>query len=119
MRAGLRLLPGRNATGYKPQQSFWFAAWRRFSSILDTATFWALYCCIGENDGITTLNLQVNNLAAINSGTIIAEGRLIRMGRTIGLAEGTLKDENGRLLAQGTSKNVCIAGLAVHRQSCR
>ena len=67
-----------------------------FSSILDTATFWALYCCIGEEDGITTLDLQVNNLAAAASGKIIAEGRLIRMGRTIGLAEGTLKDENGR-----------------------
>ncbi|MCD7873636.1 MAG: PaaI family thioesterase [Acidaminococcaceae bacterium] len=82
-----------------------------FSSILDTATFWVLYCCIGENDGITTLDLQVNNLAAINSGTIIVEGRLIRMGRTIGLAEGTLKDENGRLLAQGTSKMFVLPGL--------
>lgn len=71
-----------------------------FSSILDTATFWALYCCIGEEDVITTLDLQVNNLAAAASGKIIAEGRLIRMGRTIGLAEGTLKDENGRLLFQ-------------------
>ena len=29
-----------------------------FSSILDTATFWALYCCIGEEDGITTLAPQ-------------------------------------------------------------
>ena len=58
-----------------------------FSSILDTATFWALYCCIGEEDGITTLDLQVNNLAAAASGKIIAEGRLIRMGRTIGLAD--------------------------------
>jgi len=72
-----------------------------FSSILDTATFWALYCCIGEEDGITTLDLQVNNLAAAASGKIIAEGRLIRMGRTIGLAEGTLKDENGKVASMG------------------
>jgi len=82
-----------------------------FASILDTATFWALYCCIGEDDGITTLDLQVNNLAAAASGKIIAEGRLIRMGRTIGLAEGTLKDENGRLLVQGTSKMFVLPGL--------
>ena len=95
-----------------------------FSSILDTATFWALYCCIGEEDAITTLdfrwnnlappvpgNLQVNNLAAAACGKIIAEGRLIRMGRTIGLAEGTLKDENGRLLVQGTSKMFVLPGL--------
>ena len=82
-----------------------------FSSILDTATFWALYCCIGEEDVITTLDLQVNNLAAAASGKIIAEGRLIRMGRTIGLAEGTLKDENGRLLVQGTSKMFVLPGL--------
>lgn len=68
-----------------------------FSSILDTATFWALYCCIGEEDGITTLDLQVNNLAAAVSGKIIAEG--------------TLKDENGRLLVQGTSKMFVLPGL--------
>ena len=68
-----------------------------FSSILDTATFWALYCCIGEEDGITTLDLQVNNLAAAASGKIIAEG--------------TLKDENGRLLVQGTSKMFVLSGL--------
>lgn len=82
-----------------------------FSSILDTVTFWALYCCIDEDDGITTLDLQANNLASVQSGKIIAEGKLIRMGRTIGLAEGTLKDETGKLLVQGTSKMFVLPGL--------
>jgi len=82
-----------------------------FSSILDTVTFWALYCSIDESDGFTTIDLQVNNLGAINSGKIIAEGRQIKFGRTICLAEGTLKDENGKLLAHGTSKILVTRGL--------
>ena len=71
------------------------------------------YCRVETqiNDSLNTLDLQVNNLAAAACGKIIAEGRLIRMGRTIGLAEGTLKDENGRLLVQGTSKMFVLPGL--------
>lgn len=82
-----------------------------FSSILDTATFWALYCSMDEGDGITTIDLQINNLAAINTGTIIAEGRQLKFGRTIGLAEATLKDSSGKLLAYGTSKMLVSHGL--------
>lgn len=82
-----------------------------FSSILDTATFWALYCSIEDGSGIITLDLQINNLAAINTGKIIAEGKQIKLGRTIGLAEATLKDESGKLLAYGTSKMLVSQGL--------
>jgi len=82
-----------------------------FSSILDTATFWAIYCGIDEDAGITTIDLQINNLAAINSGKIIAEGKQLKFGRTICLAESSLKDENGKLLAYGTSKIYLAHGL--------
>ena len=82
-----------------------------FSLILDTVTYWALYCCIDEGYGITTVDLQSNNLAAVNSGKIIAEGRQIKVGRTLCLAKGTLKDESGKLLAYGTSKIFVAPGL--------
>lgn len=82
-----------------------------FHQFLTPPPFGRFTAASAKTTGITTLDLQVNNLAAAASGKIIAEGRLIRMGRTIGLAEGTLKDENGRLLVQGTSKMFVLPGL--------
>ncbi|HIU63708.1 MAG TPA: PaaI family thioesterase [Candidatus Avacidaminococcus intestinavium] len=75
-----------------------------FSSVLDTATFWAFACCIEDGQGFTTIDLQVSHLAGIKEGKIIAEGKQVKIGRTICLAESTLKDEKGKLLAHGTSK---------------
>ena len=62
-----------------------------FHQFLTRLPFGLFTAAFGEEDGITTLDLQVNNLAAAASGKIIAEGRLIRMGRTIGLAERYVK----------------------------
>ena len=74
-----------------------------YSSMIDTAAFLAVYC---ELDDVvyTTLDLSINNLSNISEGKIIVEGRSIKIGRSICLAEATAKDIHGKLLAHGTSK---------------
>jgi acyl-coenzyme A thioesterase PaaI-like protein len=37
------------------------------------------------------------------TGLVKAEGKVISCGRRIGIAEGTLRDTNGRVLAHGTT----------------
>lgn len=56
----------------------------------------------------TTSELSMSFLrpATPESGTLVARGRLIHAGRSLGLTEVTLQDENGRLLAHGTSRCV-------------
>ena len=81
-----------------------------YSSLIDTAAYWAAYCDMDEDQGYTSLDLSVTNLGMARSGTLVAEGRVIRAGRSICLAEATVKDQAGKLLAHGTSKLMLLAG---------
>jgi uncharacterized protein (TIGR00369 family) len=74
-----------------------------FASILDAAAFWAVYPEGDEDCGMTTVDLKINYLAPAVSGRLVAQGRRIKLGRTLGLGEAEVADENGRILAHGTS----------------
>ena len=75
-----------------------------YASICDTVTYMAMYGDVSETEGYATLDLVVNDLKSVSSGTIYAEGRPIRCGRHILLAEAEIRDANGSLLATGQSK---------------
>ena len=81
-----------------------------YSSLIDTAAYWALYCELEEGKGFTTLDLSVSHLSMIREGKVIAEGKSIRTGQSICLAEASVKDSTGRLLAHGTSKIMILNG---------
>jgi len=74
-----------------------------FSSIIDAAAFWAVYSEVDEKSGMTTVDLKINYLAPAYKGTMMAEGRCIKLGKTIGLGEARIMDNEGRMLAHGTS----------------
>lgn len=82
-----------------------------YSSLIDTAAFWAVYGDIDENSGFTSLDITVDNLAAIKTGRLIVEGKRLKAGRTICLAEATITDQQGKYLAHGTSKMMVTPGL--------
>ena len=86
-----------------------------YASLIDSACYWALYCQMPEEQGYTSLDLNVTNLAAVRSGKLITEARVVRQGRSISISQATVRDEDGRLLAYGTSKLMCLEG----RQSIR
>ena len=81
-----------------------------FSSVIDSAAYMATYCELDEDVGYTSIDLTVNNLSMINRGKIIAEGRSLKIGKSLCLAEATVKDATGRLLAQGSSKLMRLRG---------
>lgn len=51
--------------------------------------------------GQTTLDLNVSFLAAAGDGDIVAEGRLLRRGRSIAFGEARITDGAGKLVAVG------------------
>lgn len=75
-----------------------------YASMVDTAAYWALYCSLPEDMGYITLDLVVDNLRAVDSGTIYVEGGVIKQGRSICLTEATARDEAGRLVVHCQSK---------------
>ena len=88
----------------KHLQPFGFVHGGVFASIIDAASFWSIFHEIEDpNSGATTVDLKVNYLAPAASGKLIAKGHRIKLGRTLGYAEATVADENGKLLAHGTS----------------
>ena len=58
--------------------------------------------------GQTTLDLNVSFLAAAR-GDLLAEGRIIKRGRTINFGEVTIKDSAGTLVAVGRATYMILA----------
>jgi uncharacterized protein (TIGR00369 family) len=81
-----------------------------FSSLVDAAAYWALYPEVDEGKWMTTVEMKLNLLAPARSGRLIAEGRRIKFGQTLGLGEAIVKDEGGKLLAHGTGTFMIVSG---------
>jgi uncharacterized protein (TIGR00369 family) len=83
------------------------------ASLVESATSWAVFYEVeDESAGVTTVDLKLNYLAPATSGRIIARGRRIKLGRTLGYAEAEVTAEGGGLLAHGTSTLMILAGKA-------
>jgi len=88
-----------------------------YSSLIDTAAYWAVYCELEENVGLISLDLKVDNLSPVKEGKLIVKGRRIKIGRNVCLAEATVSDEKGKALAHGTSKQMITRGLQTIEQA--
>ena len=82
-----------------------------FCSIIDAAAFWACYAEVQEDVGMTSVDVKLNYLAPSSGGRLIAIGRRIRLGKTLGLGEAQVMDQEGKVLAHGTSTLMVMPGL--------
>lgn len=80
------------------------------ATLIDTATFWAVFMRIPEGATLVNVDLKLNYLKSAVSGTLFAEGRCLRAGRTLGYAEAWVKNETGDLLVHGTSTLMILPG---------
>jgi acyl-CoA thioesterase len=62
--------------------------------------------------GQTTLDLNVSFLAAVSEGDVVAEGRILRRGRTIAFGEATITDSTGKLVAVGRATYMILGARA-------
>jgi uncharacterized protein (TIGR00369 family) len=74
-----------------------------FSSLVDAAAYWAVYPQVDEDMGLTTAELKLNYLGPAYKGYMIAKGKSIKDGKTLCLAEASIENEAGKLLAHGTA----------------
>lgn len=78
------------------------------SAILDDCAAFAGIVALGEPGFIASLEMKTSFFAAASPGTLYAEGRCIKMGRSACFLEADLTDANGKLLARLTSSAVPI-----------
>lgn len=74
-------------------------------TLLDSALGCSVHTMLDKGEAYTTLEIKVNLVRPLTSdtGPVRAEGRILHRGRTVGTAEGEIKDADGRLYAHATT----------------
>lgn len=80
------------------------------ATLIDTATFWAGFMRLPEDAGLVNVDLKLNYLNAVSSGTLRAQGRCLRAGRQLSYTEASVFDDAGELVAHGTSTLMALPG---------
>jgi uncharacterized protein (TIGR00369 family) len=70
------------------------------ASLADTAGAMAAYAILPHGTRLATVEMTINYLEAVDGGKILAEARVLRLGRTLAVAECEIKDSEGKLAAK-------------------
>jgi uncharacterized protein (TIGR00369 family) len=78
--------------------------------IADAAMGMSFFSTLEEGESFTTLELKMNYLRPFWTGTLLAHGRVISRGKTVGLTECRVVDDRDRLIAHATSTVMALRG---------
>jgi len=78
--------------------------------IADAAMGIAYAATLDEGETFTTLELKINFLKPVWTGRLTATGRVVKGGRTVGLVECDVVDDEDRLVARATSTCMTLRG---------
>ncbi len=65
-----------------------------------------------EGESFTTLELKINYLRPFWTGTLVAHGKVVHRGKTVGMTECDVVDDQSRLVARATSTCLALRGEA-------
>mgnify|MGYP000573420024 CR=1 FL=1 len=72
-------------------------------TILDSITGCAVHSLLKVGESYGTIDISVKMMRPVPQGTrLIAEGRMINMSKSLGVSEGKLVDEAGKIYAHAT-----------------
>jgi uncharacterized protein (TIGR00369 family) len=78
--------------------------------LADAAMGMAYFATLEPGESFTTLELKINFLRPFWTGPLLAHGRVVQRGRTVGMTECEVLDEQGRLIARATSTCMTLRG---------
>ena len=70
-------------------------------ALADYAMYRAIKALLKPGEATTTIEIKVNFLAAAEKGELTATAKIISSGRRLMVGEMEVKDEDGKLIAQG------------------
>ena len=82
--------------------------------IADVAMGSAYASTLEAGESFTTLELKINFLRPVRVAHLVAVGTVLQRGRTVGVAECTITDDRGRLIAKATSTCLTLRGEQAH-----
>ena len=80
------------------------------ATLIDTATFWAAFLRLPDDAGLVNVDLKLNYLKAVVRGHLRAEGECLRAGRQISYTVASVYNDDGELVAHGTSTMMALPG---------
>lgn len=74
------------------------------ATVLDSVTGCAVHTMLPAGVGYGTIDLNIKMIRPVpKNETLIAEGTLVNLSKSLGISEGTLKSQDGKLLATATA----------------
>jgi acyl-CoA thioesterase len=71
-----------------------------FAALADTAAGVACYMLVPRGTRLATIEMKINYLEPVEKGTIVAEARVLRKGRTTAVADCDIRNTQGLLVAK-------------------
>lgn len=75
------------------------------AALLDSCMGSSVHSTLPANTGFTVVEFKIDFVrpVTVDTGKVIAEGRVVNVGKRIGIADGIMRDADGRVLARGTT----------------
>jgi uncharacterized protein (TIGR00369 family) len=99
--------------GEKHLQPFGNVHGGAIASLVDATAFWAVFPQVDRGKGLTTVEMKLNYLAPVQKGKLVAQGRCIKLGRTLALGEASVTNGEGTLVAHGTTTMMVVPDLRI------
>jgi uncharacterized protein (TIGR00369 family) len=80
--------------------------------LADAAMGMAFFSTLEPGESFTTLELKINYLRPFWTGTLLAHGKVVHRGKTLGMTECDIVDDQGRLIARASSTCLALSGEA-------
>ena len=87
--------------------------------VADAAMGIAYAATLREGETFTTVELKINFLKPVWSGKLVATGRVVKGGHTVGLVECDIVDADDALVARATSTCMTLRGAAAAGRGAR
>jgi uncharacterized protein (TIGR00369 family) len=78
--------------------------------VADAAMGMAYFTTLEPGESFTTLEMKLNFLRPFWQGTLLAHGRVVHRGRSVGMTECDIVDDEGRLIARASSTCMTLRG---------
>lgn len=75
------------------------------AAVLDSCMGSSVHSTLGDGIGFTVVEFKIDFVRPItvDTGKVVAEGKVVNVGKRIGIADGILRDDKDRILARGTT----------------
>lgn len=101
--AGRAVISGETHADYCNPNGTMHGAWA--AALLDSCMGSAVHSMLPAGADFTIIEVKIDFVRPIakTAGKVRAEGRIVKVGQQIGLADGVLRDSKGKILAKGTT----------------